>query len=149
MAAATLKDQLSGLVNSMFAEGLLDDQFTQLQMLQDANNPGFIAEVITLFCEDAERLLKELTTLLDQVAVDYHKVDAYVHQLKGSSSSVGAQHIKHGCIRFRQFCEENSKEGCVHALNLVKHEYYRLKTKFETMVQLEQRIQAYEGQQQQ
>ncbi|CAA6660701.1 unnamed protein product [Spirodela intermedia] len=144
MAAATLKDQLNGLVNSMFAEGLLDDQFTQLQMLQDANNPGFIAEVITLFCEDAERLLKELTTLLY-----FQTLDAYVHQLKGSSSSVGAQHIKHGCIRFRQFCEENSKEGCVHALNLVKHEYYRLKTKFETMVQLEQRIQAYEGQQQQ
>uniref|UniRef100_A0A1D1ZBV2 Histidine-containing phosphotransfer protein n=1 Tax=Anthurium amnicola TaxID=1678845 RepID=A0A1D1ZBV2_9ARAE len=148
MAAATHKDQLNGLVNSMFVEGLLDDQFTQIQMLQDANNPGFIAEVITLFCEDAERLLNELTKLLEQPAVDYNKVDAYVHQLKGSSSSVGASHVKQGCIEFRQFCEENNKEGCLHTLNLVKHEYFRLRSKFEVMVQLEQRIQAYDSKQQ-
>nr|AEY84978.1 histidine-containing phosphotransfer protein [Wolffia australiana] len=146
MAAAAIRDQLNGLVNSMFAEGLLDGQFNQLQMLQDETNPGFVAEVITLFCEDAERLIKELSTLLDQPVVDYFKVDAYVHQLKGSSASVGAQYIKLACVKLRQFCEAKNKEGCAHALNLIRHEYYRLKVKLEMMVQLERRIQAYEGQ---
>uniref|UniRef100_B3TLT2 Histidine-containing phosphotransfer protein n=1 Tax=Elaeis guineensis var. tenera TaxID=51953 RepID=B3TLT2_ELAGV len=148
MAATALKEQLNGLVNSMFAEGLLDEQFQQLQMLQDGSNPGFVAEVVTLFCEDSERILTELTKLMDQALVDYSKVDAYVHQLKGSSSSVGAQNVKLACIQFRQFCEENNKEGCVRALNVVKHEYYRLRSKFETMLQLESRIQAYENKQQ-
>ncbi|XP_058087262.1 histidine-containing phosphotransfer protein 2-like isoform X2 [Magnolia sinica] len=111
MSSAALKEQLHGLVNSMFREGLLDEQFTQLQMLQDANNPGFVAEVVALFCEDSERILAELTKYLDQAVVDYQKVDAYVHQLKGSSSSVGAHHVKLACIEFRQFCEDNNRDG--------------------------------------
>ncbi|XXG63046.1 hypothetical protein AAC387_Pa05g1316 [Persea americana] len=148
MASTALKDQLDGLLNSMFREGLLDEQFTQLQMLQDANNPGFVAEVISLFCEDSERILGELTKLLDQAVVDFLKVDAYVHQLKGSSSSVGAQHVKLACIEFRQFCEDHDKEGCMRALHVVKHEYCNLRSKFESMIQLEQRIFAYDTKQQ-
>ncbi|RZS04471.1 hypothetical protein BHM03_00034813 [Ensete ventricosum] len=105
-------------------------------MLQDASNPGFVAEVITLFCEDSERMLTELTKLLDQAVVDYQKVDAYVHQLKGSSSSVGAQSVKLSCIQFKQFCEENNKEGCLSELNMVKHQYYSLRSKFDTMLQV-------------
>ncbi|URD90426.1 histidine-containing phosphotransfer protein [Musa troglodytarum] len=111
MPLMALRERLNVLVNSMFLEGLLDQQFRQLQMLQDASSPGFVAEVITLFCEDSERMLTELTKLLDQAVVDYQKVDAYVHQLKGSSSSVGAQNVKLACIQFKQFCEENNKEG--------------------------------------
>ncbi|CAD5197400.1 unnamed protein product [Musa acuminata subsp. malaccensis] len=156
MSLMALREQLNGLVNSMFLEGLLDDQFEQLQMLQDESSPGFIAELITLFCGDSERILAELTKLLDQAVVDYQKVDAFVHQLKGSSSSVGAQHVKLACVQFRQFCEEHNKEGlkgiyffrCLRALNVVKHEYYLLRGKFDTMLQLEQRIQAYESKQQ-
>eukprot|EP00262_Sarcandra_glabra_P017660 TRINITY_DN6128_c0_g1_i2.p1 TRINITY_DN6128_c0_g1~~TRINITY_DN6128_c0_g1_i2.p1 ORF type:complete len:150 (+),score=29.28 TRINITY_DN6128_c0_g1_i2:299-748(+) len=145
MASAALKEQLNALVNSMLQEGLLDDQFTQLQMLQDESNPGFVAEVIALFCEDSERILAELNVSMEQPVVDFHKVDAYVHQLKGSSSSVGAQRIKLACTDFRQFCEDNEREGCLRALHVVKHEYYLLRSKFETMVQLEQRIVAYES----
>eukprot|EP00262_Sarcandra_glabra_P017659 TRINITY_DN6128_c0_g1_i1.p1 TRINITY_DN6128_c0_g1~~TRINITY_DN6128_c0_g1_i1.p1 ORF type:complete len:113 (+),score=26.31 TRINITY_DN6128_c0_g1_i1:299-637(+) len=111
MASAALKEQLNALVNSMLQEGLLDDQFTQLQMLQDESNPGFVAEVIALFCEDSERILAELNVSMEQPVVDFHKVDAYVHQLKGSSSSVGAQRIKLACTDFRQFCEDNEREG--------------------------------------
>ncbi|URE25351.1 histidine-containing phosphotransfer protein [Musa troglodytarum] len=135
MSLMALREQLNMLVNSMYIEGLLDQQFQQLQMLQDASSPGFVAEVINLFCEDAERILTELTKLVDQAVVDFQKVDAYVHQLKGSSSSVGAQNVKLACIQFRQFCEENNKDGCLNALNVVKHHYYLLRNKFDTMLQ--------------
>ncbi|XP_072996819.1 histidine-containing phosphotransfer protein 2-like isoform X2 [Typha latifolia] len=148
MASVALREQLNQLLTSMFTEGLLDQQFQQLQMLQDSGSPGFVAEVITLFCEDSERILTELTKVLEQTIVDYQKLDAYVHQLKGSSSSVGAQNVKFACVQFRQFCEENNKEGCIQALNVVKHEYYHLRNKFEKMLQLEQRIQAYDSKQQ-
>ncbi|RWW27549.1 hypothetical protein BHE74_00018100 [Ensete ventricosum] len=64
MSLMALREQLNMLLNSMYIEGLLDQQFQQLQMLQDASSPGFVAEVITLFCEDAERILTELTKLV-------------------------------------------------------------------------------------
>jgi hypothetical protein len=36
-------------------QGMVDEQFQQLQMLQDdGSSPGFIAEVVTLFCDDGQ-----------------------------------------------------------------------------------------------
>ena len=43
---------------------MLDDQFQQLQMLQDESAPDFVAEVFTLFCEDGDRIIGELAKQL-------------------------------------------------------------------------------------
>ncbi|CAL0300069.1 unnamed protein product [Lupinus luteus] len=59
-----LQRQLVDYTASLFNEGFLDEQFNQLQQLQDESNPGFVVEVVTLFFEDAERLLNELTKAL-------------------------------------------------------------------------------------
>jgi histidine-containing phosphotransfer protein len=48
----------------VFEKGFLDNQFNQLEQLQDESNPDFVVEVVTLFFDDAERLLNELTTSL-------------------------------------------------------------------------------------
>uniref|UniRef100_A0A453QBS7 Histidine-containing phosphotransfer protein n=1 Tax=Aegilops tauschii subsp. strangulata TaxID=200361 RepID=A0A453QBS7_AEGTS len=39
---------------------MLDDQFRQLEMLQDEGNPDFVANVVMLFCEEGERIIGEL-----------------------------------------------------------------------------------------
>ncbi|KAL5995079.1 peroxiredoxin type-2 [Asimina triloba] len=95
----------------IFALGLLDDQYTQLQQLQDESNPDFVFEVVSLFFDDSEKLLNELTGVLNEQPLDFKKVDAHVHQLKGSSSSIGAQRVKNVCIAFRSFCEAKNHEG--------------------------------------
>ncbi|KAA8545047.1 hypothetical protein F0562_019854 [Nyssa sinensis] len=121
-------------------KGFLDDQFTQLQQLQDDSNPNFVVEVVSLFFEDSERLLNELTKALDQQTVDFKKVDAHVHQLKGSSSSIGAQRVQKVCIDFRSYCEEKNVEGCKKCLQQVKNEYSLGKSKLETLFKLEQQL---------
>lgn len=123
----------------------MDDQFTQLQSLQDASNPDFVAEVVSLFSEDSERLLTELTRAFDQDPLDYKKVDAYVHQFKGSSSSIGAQRVKAVCMEFRSYADERNREGCLQALQQVKQEFYLVKSKLEALLQLEQQIVAAGG----
>lgn len=45
-------------------QGYLDDQFSQLQMLQDESSPDFVEEVVTLFFDDTEKLLENLTESL-------------------------------------------------------------------------------------
>lgn len=45
-------------------QGLLDEQFQQLQSLQDETNPCFVMEVVTLFCDDAERIFGELDKIM-------------------------------------------------------------------------------------
>ncbi|PAN36682.1 hypothetical protein GQ55_6G288400 [Panicum hallii var. hallii] len=140
MAAA---NQLSALLNNMYATGLLDEQFQQLQMLQDASAPDFVSEVVTLFCQDGERIIGELAKLLEKPSVDFDRVDAFVHQLKGSSASVGAQKVKNTCIQFREFCQSRSKDGCLKTLDSVRTEFYDLRGKFQTMLQLERQIQGF------
>ncbi|KAF4395012.1 hypothetical protein F8388_017740, partial [Cannabis sativa] len=103
-----LQKQLGDYTTSLFNEGFLDDQFNQLQQLQDESNPDFVVEVVSLFFEDSDRLLNELAKALNYQNTDFRKVDAHVHQLKGSSSR------------------------CLNCLQQVKQEYTLVKNKLET-----------------
>ncbi|KAI4967154.1 hypothetical protein ZWY2020_030235 [Hordeum vulgare] len=141
MAANTLQAQLNALLASMFATGMVGDQFSPAAIGGGAAS-GFVAEVSTLFIDDADRIIADIAALLDQPVVDFDKVDAHVHQLKGSSSSVGAQKVKLASMHFRQFYEAKSKEGCFMALALVRSEFCDVRSKFQTMMQLEQQIEA-------
>ncbi|XP_030534898.1 histidine-containing phosphotransfer protein 1-like isoform X1 [Rhodamnia argentea] len=145
MDVAQLKRQLFEYTTLLFHEGFLDEQFTQLQQLQDENNPDFVVEVVSLFFDDSERLLNELATALDQQNIDFNKVDAHVHQLKGSSSSIGAQRVQRVCIAFRNSCQDKNVEGCLKCLQEVKHEYSLIKNKLEILFNLEKQILAAGG----
>lgn len=125
---------------SLFNQGLLDGQFQQLQQLQDESNPDFVVEVVSLFFEDSEKLLHDLTIAIGQQTVDFKKVDAYVHQFKGSSSSIGAQRVRNACIAFRSFCEEQNVEACMRCLLQLKQEYSLVKDKLQDLFRLEQQI---------
>ncbi|KAL3626045.1 peroxiredoxin type-2 [Castilleja foliolosa] len=135
-----LQKQFVDYSNSLYRDGFLDDQFVQLQKLQDESNPDFVGEVISLFFEDSEKLLNNLQIALQQQLVDFKLVDAHVHQFKGSSSSVGAQRVKNMCVAFRNFCEEKNLDGCMRCLQQMKHEYYLVKNKLETLFRLERQI---------
>ncbi|EOY06342.1 hypothetical protein QUC31_016336 [Theobroma cacao] len=145
MEVGQMQRRLVDYTKSLFMEGFLDGQFLQLQQLQDESNPDFVVEVVSLFFDDSEKLLNDLTMALDQPNVDFKKVDAHVHQLKGSSSSIGAQRVKNACIAFRNFCEEQNIEACLRCLQQVKQEYYLVKNKLETLFRLEQQIVAAGG----
>ncbi|CAO2177356.1 unnamed protein product, partial [Urochloa humidicola] len=142
-AAMAAANQLNALLNNMFATGLLDEQFQQLKLLQDPSAPDFVSEVVTLFCQDGERIIAELAKLLEKPTVDFDRVDAFVHQLKGSSASVGAQKVKYTCVQFREFCQQKSRDGCLKTLESVKTEFYNVRGKFETMLQLEKQMQGF------
>ncbi|KAJ7955015.1 putative Histidine-containing phosphotransfer protein [Quillaja saponaria] len=145
MEVGQMQRQWVDYMRSLFMEGFLDDQFLQLQQLQDESNPDFVVEVVSLFYEDSEKLLNDLTKTLDTKGTDFKRVDAHVHQLKGSSSSIGAQRVKNACIAFRNFCEEHNIEECLRCLQQVKQEYCFLKNKLETLFRLEQQIVAAGG----
>ncbi|KAG0614528.1 hypothetical protein M758_6G184300 [Ceratodon purpureus] len=140
-----LLEQHRDLIDSMLAEGILDDQFSQLQMLQDESTPDFVEEVVTLFFDDSVKLLENLTESLKTDPIDYKVVDGHVHQFKGSSSSIGAQRIKKVCMTFRPCCDNEDKQGCLDHLDKVKEEFNIVRTKLGKMLELEKSIVAAGG----
>ncbi|XP_047312689.1 histidine-containing phosphotransfer protein 5-like [Impatiens glandulifera] len=135
-----LQRQFVDYATSLYREGFLDDQFSQLQKLQDESNPDFVVEVVSLFFEDSEKLLSNMAIALEQPMVDYKQIDAHVHQFKGSSSSIGAKRVKNVCVAFRNVCEEKNIEGCVNCLQQLKSEYNLVKNKLQNLFRLEQQI---------
>ncbi|XVF21852.1 hypothetical protein REPUB_Repub12eG0125100 [Reevesia pubescens] len=117
-----LQRQFIDYYTSLHREGFVDDQFTQLQKLQDENSPDFVVEVASLFFEDCEKLINNMARAL-----------------------IGAMRVKNVCIAFRNFCEARNREGCLGCLQQVTHEYSLLKNKLQTLFRLEQQILAAGG----
>ena len=63
MAAQTTQ-QINAVLHQLESDGLLDDQFTQLQQLQDESNPDFVKEVVELYFEDSASKLQNLAARL-------------------------------------------------------------------------------------
>ncbi|XP_010915447.1 pseudo histidine-containing phosphotransfer protein 2 isoform X2 [Elaeis guineensis] len=86
MEYSNLRRQAAYMKKSLFDQGYLDEQFYQLEELQDDVSPNFVEEVVTLFFRDSARLISNIEQALDKCPQEFSKLNAYVHQLKGSSS---------------------------------------------------------------
>ncbi|KAL8456558.1 hypothetical protein ACS0TY_034687 [Phlomoides rotata] len=121
----------------MYETGVLDEQFLQLQQLQDESSPNFVSEVINIYFHESEKLLRNLRELLvDKEFSDYKKIGIHLNQLMGSSSSIGAQNVRNVCVAFRAASDQNNRAGCLRALEMLEHEYCYLKNKLHELFQV-------------
>ncbi|GAB4842299.1 CCAAT-binding factor complex subunit Php5 [Ancistrocladus abbreviatus] len=135
-----LHRQVTLMRQSLFDQGYLDEQFVQLEELQDDTNPNFVEEVTTLFYRDSARLLANIEQAMEKNPLDFTVLDNYMQQFKGSCSSIGARKVKNECTQFREYCREESSDGCMRTLQQLKREYATLKRKLEAYFQLARQI---------
>ncbi|KVH98001.1 Signal transduction histidine kinase, phosphotransfer (Hpt) domain-containing protein [Cynara cardunculus var. scolymus] len=92
--AVRLRTDMNRLLSLLFHQGVLDEQFLQLQQLQDQTSPNFVSEVVTIYFHESEKQLRNLRNLvLDRETWDYCKLGIHLNQLMGSSSSIGAKRV--------------------------------------------------------
>ncbi|KAK8513626.1 hypothetical protein V6N12_052803 [Hibiscus sabdariffa] len=109
-----LQHQVACIRRSLFDQGYLDEQFIQLEELQDDANPDFVQEIVTLFFTDSARLIQNIEHALNSWPINFSKLDDYMHQFKGSSSSIGARKVTKECTMLREYCSAGNAEGSVH-----------------------------------
>ncbi|XP_058745371.1 histidine-containing phosphotransfer protein 4-like [Vicia villosa] len=133
--------QLVAMKQSLFDQGLLDEQFIQLEELQDDANPNFVEEIVTLYYRDSLRLITSIEQALkERNMLDFNKLDTLMHQFTGSSSSIGAKKVKAECNLFREYCSAGNIEGCLKSFHQLKKEYASLKKKLEAYFQLARQV---------
>ncbi|KAK3124111.1 hypothetical protein QOZ80_8AG0640590 [Eleusine coracana subsp. coracana] len=124
---------MAALSPSQF-NALLDNLCATLQILKDETTPDFITEVITLFCNEGNRIIGQLTMLLQKPVVDFVELDIRIHQLKGCSSCVGANKVKDACVALRDSSKQKDSDGCRQKLEIVRHEFYVMRNKFHAIL---------------
>ncbi|XP_039836837.1 pseudo histidine-containing phosphotransfer protein 2-like isoform X4 [Panicum virgatum] len=136
MDYSNLRRQIISMKKSLFDQGYLDEQFNQLEELQDDSSPNFVEEVVALFFKDSSRLLTNIEQALEKHPQDFYRLDSLAHQFKGSGSSIGALRMKNECSMFKAHCSNRNLEGCRRSLQKMKREHATLKQKLETYFQL-------------
>ncbi|KAH9715091.1 histidine-containing phosphotransfer protein 6 [Citrus sinensis] len=107
-----LRADMNRLLALLFHQGVLDEQFLQLQQLQDESSPNFVSEVVNIYFHESEKLLRNLRSLLmDKEFSDYKKLGIHLNQMMGSSSSIGAKRVSNVCVAFRAASEQNNRAG--------------------------------------
>ncbi|KQK07162.1 pseudo histidine-containing phosphotransfer protein 2 isoform X3 [Brachypodium distachyon] len=136
MDYSNLRRQIIFMKKSFFDQGYLDEQFNQLEELQDESSPNFVEEVVALFLKDSPRLLINIEQAIEKYPQDFYRLDSLVHQLKGSASSIGAVRMKNECSVLKAHGNDKNLEGCRRSLQKMKREHATLKQKLESYFQL-------------
>ncbi|XVF34913.1 hypothetical protein REPUB_Repub18cG0099300 [Reevesia pubescens] len=135
MESRPLRQQIAAMRQSFFDEEILDRQFTQLEQLEDRDNPNFVEEVLTLYFRDSTTLLATVEQAMETVPIDIPKVDKILHKLKGSSASIGANKVLNEITKTRELWQEGNLEGAKAAFQELRKEHDTLKAKLEPYFQ--------------
>ncbi|TVU19220.1 hypothetical protein EJB05_35358, partial [Eragrostis curvula] len=139
--AASPVNQLNAHISNMLATGLLDEHFTALRRLQDAESPDFVDGLVTNFLNDGDRIFGKLAQLLERPFVDLDVVSNHLMKLKGSSASVGARHVRLACIQLLQLTsQQKNRDEWISTLARGRAAFDEVRREFQTMVQLERQI---------
>uniref|UniRef100_A0A7N2KM22 Histidine-containing phosphotransfer protein n=1 Tax=Quercus lobata TaxID=97700 RepID=A0A7N2KM22_QUELO len=136
MALSILKGLLQGYVQSLFDEGIVNDQFSQIHTLKSEEEPEHVVQLIDKYFVDVETILSELTSKIDCPDVDFSKLSELVHKVDERSLSIGAKHVKLACADLIKSCDQMNKENFSRALIWIKNEFSHTRNKLEAYAQL-------------
>ncbi|KAJ4949985.1 hypothetical protein NE237_026817 [Protea cynaroides] len=156
--------QQAGLMRLSFLDqGYLNEQFIQLEELQDTE-PGFVVEeVISLFYRDSPKYIFNIEQALKRKPIDFNTMESNMSQLRGSSarkqstidfikindyaskfhsnsSSIGAKMLMQMSLHLQNTCEAENAERCKKAVENLKMECEILEEKLQSYFHLSKQI---------
>ncbi|KAF3455287.1 hypothetical protein FNV43_RR05735 [Rhamnella rubrinervis] len=109
---------LQGYVQSLFDEGVVNNQFSQIQTLKSMEQPDIVVQLIDTYFVDVEIILSELTSYSDFPNVDFSKLALLADKVKEKSSCIGAEHVRLACDELIQASDQMHKQKYEFSLQL-------------------------------
>ncbi|XP_062148766.1 histidine-containing phosphotransfer protein 4-like [Alnus glutinosa] len=131
-----LQQQIAAMKQSLLAEEILDYEFLRLERLADKDTPNIVEEIFTLYFSDSPKVIASLEQALEELHFDYATVDRYLHRLKGSSMTIGANKVAIQTNQALECCNKGDMEGCKAAVGRIKQEHNTLKNRLQPYFQL-------------
>ncbi|KAA3478391.1 histidine-containing phosphotransfer protein 4-like [Gossypium australe] len=135
MESKHVHQQIAAMRQSFFDEEVLDEKFTQLEQLEGKDNPNFVEEVFTMYFKDSTTFLETIEQAMKTIPINSIEVDNILHQLKGSSASVGANKVLKEVNKTRQVLGKGNLEGTKAGILELRKEYESSKAKLEPYFQ--------------
>ncbi|KAJ9559590.1 hypothetical protein OSB04_004750 [Centaurea solstitialis] len=140
--AVRLRTDMNRLLSLLFHQGVLDEQFLQLQHFKIKrpltsslkSSPSTFTSPRSSFETSETYYAKNVQ--LEREMWDYCKLGIHLNQLMGSSSSIGAKRVRNICAAFRAAVDQNNRPACMRALEVLEHEYCYLKNKLHELFQV-------------
>ncbi|XP_015580814.2 uncharacterized protein LOC107262049 isoform X1 [Ricinus communis] len=148
MALPIVKGLLQQYVQSLFDEGIVNDQFLNIQTLKTVEEPDRVMQLINTYCIDVEAILLELTSDMDLPEVNFSNMEALARQIEEKSLYVGAGHMRLSCVGLIQACRDMQKRSISRELDWMKNEFACTRNKLQVFVQTERKILRLERKQQ-
>ncbi|GMY36164.1 pseudo histidine-containing phosphotransfer protein 5-like [Fagus crenata] len=129
MASNSLQQQIASMRQSFFDEGILGDEFIELENLETDTNPNFVTDVTKIYFFKSPGVIRAIEQALETYP---EKLDFLLQKFKESSRRIGAKKV---LIEANKIVQENN-EGSRTALQNMKQEYNTLKDKLEAYLEL-------------
>ncbi|KAM3760169.1 hypothetical protein ACB098_01G173700 [Castanea mollissima] len=136
MESDLLRQQISNMRQSLFVEEIHEYQFLQLEQLQDNENPNFLQEIMTLYFRESPKTIAIIDQAFREEHFNFPGMHKYLHQLKGSSASIGANKVTKEINQALECFKGGDIQGCKAAVQRLKQEHNILRNRLESYFQL-------------
>ncbi|WRX31746.1 hypothetical protein QQP08_024233 [Theobroma cacao] len=135
MALSIVRGLLQQYVQSLFNEGIINDQFSHIQHLKMVGRADHFVQLINTYCLNVETILSKLESYIDLPNVDFSNLAALATEIEERSSCIGAEHVRLACLDLMRACDQMQKQNFCQALSWTKNEFAHTRNKLQVLVQ--------------
>ncbi|KAM7277364.1 hypothetical protein ACFE04_019230 [Oxalis oulophora] len=88
-----LRGQIADMKKSLFDEGLLNDQFEEIEKLQDSDDPRFAEDIFTVFFNESSTRIASIETGIEDTSQNFTMLQDALSKLHSSSCQIGAKNV--------------------------------------------------------
>ncbi|KAE7998667.1 hypothetical protein FH972_003186 [Carpinus fangiana] len=124
-----LKQQIATMRESLFTEGILNEQYATLEGLTNDDNPYFAERIVNMYLAGLPKHMIAIEQALEATPVDFGKLDICINKFRGTSSSVGTHNLVIEIDKMVESCTKGNIEGCKIGFSSMKQELDIMKNK--------------------